>query len=247
MESNRITELKKLTQQYFVMASSHVNQSKDLNEQLIKAIKTFASTEDSEIPAFENKTMKFGKFENREFVVMMTDIRDSTSIINGKDGLVDMFMVFYIYAGIVAKIVDLWEGTSTEFLGDGVLNLFDTKDGGREKALRQTIGASWDIMDAREQILNPFFTQVGLPNINLGIGIDHGITIVTRFGYRGDTDLKAFGRCAYNAAKLSKGFNEIHATLTTQSVWPVNPGGKVQFGSIKLMDGLYCYPISRLP
>lgn len=247
MEPARLADLKKLTNQYFAIASSHIDKSVDLNEQLKKAISGLALNEDAEIPAFENKTMKFGKFENREFVVMMTDIRDSTGIINRKDGLVDMFLVFYIYAGIVAKIVDLWEGTSTEFLGDGVLNLFDTKDGGREKALRQSIGASWDIMDAREQILNPFFTQMGLPNINLGIGIDHGITIVTRFGYRNDTDLKAFGRCAYNAAKLSKGFNEINATAITQSVWPVNSGGKVKFGLLKVMDGLHSYPIQRLP
>lgn len=247
MEHSRVTELKKLANQYFAIASSHIDKSANLNEQLKKAISGLAITEDAEIPAFENRKMKFGKFENREFVVMMTDIRDSTGIINSKDGLVDMFLVFYIYAGIVSKIVDLWEGTSTEFLGDGVLNLFDTQEGGIDKALRQSIGASWDIMDARQQILNPFFTQVGLPNINLGIGIDHGMTIVTRFGYMNDTDLKAFGRCAYNAAKLSKGINEINATQNTQSIWPVNPRGKVQFGSIKVMDGLYSYPIRRLP
>jgi class 3 adenylate cyclase len=153
-----------------------------------------------------------------------------------------MFLIFYIYAGIVAKIVDNCNGTSTEFLGDGVLNLFDTKDSNRDTAFRNSMLASWDIMEAREIILNPFFLSVGLPQINLGIGIDHGITIVTKFGYRNDVDLKAFGKCVYNASKLCKGVNEIIVSQNSQSEWPSGPGGNLHFGQPLYIDNKFAYP-----
>lgn len=120
METTKQQELTKLTKHYFQIALAHVDSNAELNDQLRKAQSSQPLNEEAELPGFENKPMKFGKFENREFVVMMTDIRKSTDIINAPNGLVNMFLIFYIYAGIVAKIVDSYNGTSTEFLGDGV-------------------------------------------------------------------------------------------------------------------------------
>lgn len=241
MDTLKQQELSKLTKQYFQIASAHVDSNAQLNDLLRKSLSSKILNEEAELPGFENKPMKFGKFENREFVVMMTDIRKSTDIINAPNGLVNMFLVFYIYAGIVAKIVDTYDGTSTEFLGDGVLNLFDTKDSNRDTAFRNCMLASWDIMDARELILNPFFATVGLPQINLGIGIDHGITIVTKFGYRNDVDLKAFGKCVYNSSKLSKGVNQIIVSANSQTVWPSGPNGNLRFGQPLIVDNKYAY------
>ncbi len=233
MDEQRAQQIRVLVHQYFELASKHVDSSNPrLNESLIKAIKSYSLKKDeSEIPGHENKPSKFGQFENSEFVVSMTDIRKSSDIINSDGGLVHMFLIFYVYAGIVAKIVDDHNGTSTEFLGDGVLNLFSTKEIGRDQALRNSMLSSWEILWVRENILNPFFASVGLPQINMGIGVDHGTTIVTRFGYRKDTDLKAFGSCVYNAAKLSKGFNEILVSQRSQQVWPTAEGGNLHFQS----------------
>lgn len=233
MDEKLAQELRVLVRQYFELASKHVDSSNPrLNESLVKALKAFSMKGDeAEIPGHEDRPSKFGQFENSEFVVSMTDIRRSSDIINGEGGLVHMFLIFYVYAGIVAKIVDHHNGTSTEFLGDGVLNLFATKEVGRDQAMRNSVLSSWDILWARENILNPFFSSVGLPEINMGIGIDHGTTIVTRFGYRYDTDLKAFGSCVYNASKLSKGLNEVLVSHRSQLVWPTGPGGNLHFQS----------------
>ena len=243
MDQTKQTELIRLTKQYFQIASAHVDRSADLNDNLRKALSGLPLREDAEVPGFEEKPMKFGKFENREFIVMMTDIRKSTDIINSKNGNITMFLIFYIYAGIVAKIVDSYNGTSTEFLGDGVLNLFDTKDITRDSSLSNSMIASLEILEARETILNPFFVNAGLPAINLGIGIDHGVTIVTKFGYRNDTDLKAFGRCAYNASKLCKGVNQIFVSENSKNVWPTGPEGKLQFQTPIIIDNKYVYPV----
>ena len=238
MDQTTIQDLQKLAKQYFEIASTHVAQSSELNEQLRKAILGTNLREGAEVPGFEEKPLKFGKFENRPFVAMMTDIRKSSDIINGANGLVNMFLI--------SKIVDSHKGTSTEFLGDGVLNLFDTKEGGLADALRSSMLASWEILEARNLILNPLFSTIGLPMINLGIGIDHGITIVTRFGYRNDTDLKAFGNCVYNVSKLSKGFNEIIVSENSKLNWPSNPGGALRFEDPVYVDNKIAYRTSKI-
>jgi adenylate cyclase len=240
------TELEKLARQYLRVALSHIDSNVNLTERQKKALVNNTLSEQAELPGYEERRFHFGKFENREFVAMMTDIRDSTSIINSENGLVKMFLIFYVYAGIVAKIVDKHNGTSTEFLGDGVLNLFGIKEHGQDQALRNSIQAAWDIMDAKDQILNPLFYEYDLPKIEYGIGIDHGITIVTHFGYRSDTDLKAFGRCVYNASKLSKLPNQIVVSENSKSVWPSAPGGMLLFGNYQNIDGNPAFIANKL-
>lgn len=241
MEISLKSELIKLTKQYFNAALSHVDHSAEISEGLRKALNSLTLNEDAELPGYEKRNINFGKFENREFVVMMTDIRKSTDIINSQNGLINMFIIFYIYAGIVAKIVDHHKGTSTEFLGDGVLNLFDTEEHGLKKSLEYSMVAALHILKARETILNPFFVANGLPTIDLGIGIDHGVTIVTKFGYKNDTDLKAFGRCAYNVSRLCKGVNQIFVSPNSQDIWPEGTDGKLVFGSLEVIEGKPAY------
>ncbi len=101
--------------------------------------------------------------------------------------------------------------------------------------------AAWEIMEARETILNPFFLANELPMIDFGIGIDHGITIVTKFGYRNDTDLKAFGRAAYNCSRLCKKVNVIVVSENSKAVWPIGEGGKLAFSSPEFIDGKIAY------
>ncbi len=237
MDNTLKQEINKLTNHYFRVALKHIDGNTIVNEKLKKAFSNQFVNEEAELPGYENRTIKFGKFENREFVIMMIDIRKSTEIINSENGFIHMFLIFYIYAGITAKIVDFHNGSTTEFLGDGVLNIFDTKTDGLQSALMKSMEASWDILEARETILNPFLEEHGLSPIDMGIGIDHGVTIVTQFGYRGDTDLKAFGKCVYNASKLSKGINEIFVSENSQSRWPQGTGGLLRFGNSFYTEG----------
>jgi class 3 adenylate cyclase len=234
MEINRQTALEKLAIQRLEVGYNYL-QDKKVADELRKSI-----NEEAEIPGFETKPMKFGQFVNKEFVAMMTDIRKSTDIINRPNGTRDMFLIFYVYSAVTANIVDYYNGTSTEFLGDGVINLFDT-DKSLDEAFINSIRAAREILEARTQILNPLFLQLRLPTIDLGIGIDHGVTIVTRFGYKTDNDLKAFGSCVYNVSKLSKGINEIIISEKSKGTWPQSPDGKLQFSQTFLKEGLVGY------
>jgi class 3 adenylate cyclase len=234
MEINRQKALEKLAIQRLEVGYNYL-QDKKVADELRKSI-----NEEAEIPGFETKPMKFGQFVNKEFVAMMTDIRKSTDIINRPNGTRDMFLIFYVYSAVTANIVDYYNGTSTEFLGDGVINLFDT-DKSLDEAFINSIRAAREILEARTQILNPLFLQLRLPTIDLGIGIDHGVTIVTRFGYKTDNDLKAFGSCVYNVSKLSKGINEIIISEKSKGTWPQSPDGKLQFSQTFLKEGLVGY------
>lgn len=238
MEQARQNEIHKIAIQRLNIANNYLK-DKIITEELKKSI-----NEEAEIPGFESNYMKFGQFVNKEFVAMMTDIRKSTDIINRTNGTRDMFLIFYAYSAVTAYIVDQHKGTSTEFLGDGVINLFDTEKG-LDEAFRNSIRASREILEAKTLILNPIFEKLGLPTINLGIGIDHGVTIVTRFGYKTDNDLKAFGSCVYNASKLSKGFNEIIISEKSKNVWPSSPEGKLQFNQTNLKEGLIGFKVQN--
>ena len=191
---------------------------------------------EAELPGFENKPLPFGQFISKEYVVLMTDIRKSTDIINGVNGTEDMFMIFYAYSALVANIVDKHMGTSTEFLGDGVLCLFDV-DSGRDTALRHALNASRELLYAREHILNRAFEAYSVPKISFGIGIDYGQTIVTRFGDKTDNDLKAFGKCVYNVSRLSKGNNQTLISEDAQAVWPTSENGTLLFEFQMLATG----------
>lgn len=222
MTEAKYNELVNLAAKRMSLANKHLGYS-----DYIGSLKE-ASTE-AEIPGFENKNPKFGDFTDKVFVAMMTDIRDSTSIVKSPGGVQKMFKIFYVYSAVVANIVDSWKGTATEFLGDGVINLFDT-DLSLDESLKNSMGAAQDILEARQKILNPLFAHNNLPLINLGIGISHGDTIVTRFGYKGDNDLKAFGECVYEVAKtLCKGHNEIRVSATSQVIWPTAVNGTLMF------------------
>ncbi len=237
MTNDKQSKLYLLAAERIQIATKHLERGR-LRE-LIKAI-----TEEAEIPGFENKTMKFGKFVNKEFVAMMTDIRKSSDIINSYEGDEKMFKIFYSYAAVVASIVDSHGGTSTEFLGDGVVNLFDT-DSSREEALINAYKASKEILEARQQILNPLYFANDLPLIDIGIGIDYGQTIVTRFGHNGDNDLKAFGKCVYNASKLCKGNNTIQSTQSAKEVWPSGPNGTLIFSQVLDSENNLVYELSN--
>ncbi len=222
MEATFKTELINLAVNRIKIAQDYLESFKNKTE-IKKAL-----NEEAEIPGFESRPLKFGQFVSKDFVVMMTDIRRSTDIINSPNGTEHMFKIFYSYSALVAKIVDKHKGTSTEFLGDGVLNLFDT-DTSKDEAFRCSIRAARDILFARENILNPIFKHIGAPEINIGIGIDSGETIVTRFGYKGDNDLKAFGKCVYNVSRLCKGVNEILTSQSAKENWPSSEGGTLSF------------------
>lgn len=219
MEGTRHAELSKIVLDRINIARKHLYDSAFIGQ----ARKT--SSLESEIPGYENKTMKFGQFENRPFVVLMTDIRNSTTLINQPNGMEYMFQIYYAYAAMVANIIDRHSGTVTEFLGDGLLALFEIEQNNVGQSLMTSMGAAREIMEARTAILNPVLRQFHLPNIDYGIGIDYGPTIVTRFGFKGDNDLKAFGTCAHNVSRLSKGVNQIKVSQGAQQVWPVVPGG----------------------
>lgn len=219
MDIKRLQQLTTIVNDRITLARKHLYTSSFIGE----ARKT--SSLESEIPGYENKIMKFGQFEERPFVVVMTDIRKSTELINRPNGEKLMFQVYYAYAAMVANIIDHYGGTVTEFLGDGLLALFEIEGPQVGESLLKSMNAAKEIMEARYLVLNQALANHNLPTINYGIGIDYGDTIVTRFGFKGDNDLKAFGKCAHNVSRLCKGVNEIKVSPEARNIWPSDPNG----------------------
>jgi class 3 adenylate cyclase len=206
MNEQKKNELTKITRNRIEIARKHLT-----GKSIQPFAKGYASLE-SELPQFEEKKMKFGEFAKTEYIALMTDIRKSKSIMDKAGGEEIMLQIYYAYSALVANIVDSYGGTATEFLGDGLLCLFPI-EGNLGNDLTKALNSAKDILIARKDILLPVFRQLNLPDINFGIGLDYGPTIVTRFGFKGDSDLKAFGKCVYNVSRLCKGNNDIKVSL----------------------------------
>jgi class 3 adenylate cyclase len=192
--------------------------------------KTNLTTESkqAELPGFEAKQMPYGQFEEKKYAVMMVDVRKSTDIINSPNGTRSMFYIFYVYSALVAKIVDDNNGTSIEFLGDGVLNMFPILPSETEhNSVVRAMKASSEIIHVIQKLLNPELLKRGLSEINVGCGISLGDTIVTRVGYKRDNDLKAFGPCIYEANNIADGFNETKLAPKAKMVIPEDPNGRI--------------------
>jgi class 3 adenylate cyclase len=236
MTEEKRSELMRLARSRVFLAQSHIDKEK-INENLKKHFPA-----ESEIPGFEDRSIKFGSFINRQFVVLMTDIRGSKKIVDKPTGVTEMFQIFYSYSAVIANLVDSFGGTATEFLGDGVLCLFQTSDG-VDKALTSAFKCSLELLSARNLVLNPIYSEYSLPQINYGIGVDHGITIVTKFGYKGDNDLKAFGAPVYNVSRLSKGINEVKFSPKSYEDLPKSPTGTIFLDQSSDADGKLAYKI----
>jgi len=231
-----------------------VNDSLNRAEELWKntldkdKITNFAKEAETNIPG--HRYLGKDKYKSDCFLAFMLDMRDSTThliqAISARIAKVsEMERVFYEISALLpamAKIIEneKTEGAVTEYLGDGLLALFqfpfnDTKK--REDVCRVTINVANDCFEALHNIVNPIlFKRYSLPALSMGIGMSFSQSIITHFGISPNTQVKVIGRCIYDASKLSKGRNEIAVHDNLERVWTYSQGGKLKFLHRKFDD-----------
>lgn len=180
------------------------------------------------------------QYKSDEFVCLMLDMRDSTKhlrqAISARIAKVSqMQRVYYEVSALLpamAKLIKDADGAVTEYLGDGLLALFQSSRNidERNQILKNTITAARDCMEALNQVVNPILKdRYGLPFLEIGIGLAYSDAIISHFGLRPDTQLKVIGECIYLASQLSKGRNEIIVHENLERIWPTSKNGKLKF------------------
>lgn len=187
------------------------------------------------------------KYKSDLFVAFMLDMRDSKihlrQAISARTARVSMMQrVFYEVSALLpamAKVINDNKGAVTEYLGDGLLALFQLPKVPSEQSaiLYGVIDAARTCMEARVEVVNPILKErYNLPEIDIGIGLAFSDAIISHFGLPPATQVKVLGECIYFASQCSKGRNEIVLHERLENIWPKSKGGKLSFFKRKYKD-----------
>jgi class 3 adenylate cyclase len=203
----------------------------------------------SRIPG--HKHVESGNEKVGTFVALAADMRDSTThllcaIAEAK--VSQMQRVFYETSALLPALertIQYEEGAVTEYLGDGVLALFEVDESDKESTVRASFRAADNcIGDTREIVNEAIEDRYRLPPLNIGVGLAMTKAVVSLVGLEGSSHAKAYGRCVYSATKLSSGINEITVDEYVKAAWPVSKAGLIHFErrTRRKVDG---YVVSR--
>jgi hypothetical protein len=176
------------------------------------------------------------------FIALVADLRDSSQhllmAISGTNGGVsELQRVYYETSALLPaleKTIQYFDGSVTEYLGDGVLAFFKVEDGEETESVRTAYRAAYNCIDETRVIVNnELQTRYRSPPLALGVGLGMSRAIVSLVGLPAGKHPKAIGRCVYYAAKLSFGRNEVHVDDEMKRHWPSGKGGKVSFLATK--------------
>ncbi|MBD1578013.1 adenylate/guanylate cyclase [Vibrio sp. S11_S32] len=173
-----------------------------------------------------------------EFIAFVADMRNSTDhlmcAISSKNADVSgLQRVYYETSALLpslAHVVSKENGKVTEFLGDGVLALFQIDPEAKEEAIYASHRAAKKAVNNVRQMINEELKKrYRLPPIDIGVGLATSKALVTLVGLPQEKQPKAFGECIFRATKLSSGQNEIICDQNLKAMWPSSKGGTISF------------------
>ncbi|MEA4968085.1 MAG: hypothetical protein VB048_08235 [Bacteroidaceae bacterium] len=215
--------------------------AEELWENTLEKNKVIASAKETETSIPGHRYLGKDKYKSDCFLAFMLDMRGSTEhliqAISARTAKVsEMQRVFYEVSALLpamASIIENTDGAVTEYLGDGLLALFqlpfDNKEK-REDVCKISMTVARDCLEALNVAVNPIlFARYSLPALKIGIGMSYSQAIITHFGIEPNTQVKVIGRCIYDVSKLSKGENEIAIHEKLEKIYPSGKGGKLSF------------------
>ncbi|MEM8723308.1 MAG: adenylate/guanylate cyclase domain-containing protein, partial [Cyanobacteria bacterium P01_G01_bin.39] len=125
-----------------------------------------------------NKKLKLGG-EKRKITILTSDLRGFTAISESRSPE-EVIKILNIYLSYMTDVIDEYHGIIDEFLGDGILVLFGTPIVKEDDASRAIACAC--AMQLKMGAVNECMKQMGLPTLEMGIGINTGEVVVGNIG-----------------------------------------------------------------
>jgi len=205
---------------------------------------------DSQIPGYEE--VKLGEEKVDTFIAMVADIRGSSNHLrhdSPSPKVTSLQRVYYETSALLPALeltVSFYGGSTTEYLGDGILSMFQVKD--KDEVIREAYRAGRDCINHTLSLVNSeLASRYELPKLNIGIGLGMSEALVSLVGLPRKFHPKAIGRCVYNASKLSTGMNEIYVDERMWKEWPSEKGGTLKFAEVTIDNGLSGYRVITKP
>jgi len=204
---------------------------------------------DSDIPG--HRSVNPDVPEVGQFIAFVLDIRDSsihlTQAIDAKVSQLER--VYYETTAINTLgglVMSEYDGSITEYLGDGFLALFLVKDEKEKSVVSDASNAANEIIENGLLIVNNILKmRYSLPPLSVGIGMAYSKAVVTTVGYGGQSHPKAIGQCVFRAAKLSDGIDAVRVDDCLEHLWPTGKNPKISFRTIGKYD-FKGFELSRL-
>lgn len=136
--------------------------------------------------------IKYGKFVDKStdflnsmrehklnFAILAVDIMGSTALANKLEPKeYERITSAFLYE--VSQIMPSFHGHVLKYLGDGLIAYFYHPENKVQTAM--VVLCAETILDITNEVLNPAFVKLGLPEINVRIGIDAGMVYVATVG-----------------------------------------------------------------
>lgn len=117
--------------------------------------------------------------ERRKITILTSDIRGFTAI-SERLPPEEVIKIINLYLGYMADVITQYQGTIDEFMGDGILVLFGAPTV-REDDAERAIACALAMQLAMKPV-NEKMHQLGLPQLEMGIGINTGEVVVGNIG-----------------------------------------------------------------
>lgn len=117
--------------------------------------------------------------ERRTITILTSDLRGFTALAERLPPE-EVIKVLNIYLAYMADVITQYQGTIDEFMGDGILVLFGAPTA-REDDAQRAIACAIAMQLAMESV-NEKMRQLGLPHLEMGIGINTGTVVVGNIG-----------------------------------------------------------------
>ncbi|MBE9169018.1 adenylate/guanylate cyclase domain-containing protein [Pleurocapsales cyanobacterium LEGE 06147] len=126
----------------------------------------------------ENEKLQLGG-ERRKITILTSDLRGFTAI-SERMSPEEVIQILNIYLEYMADAIAQYQGTIDEFMGDGILVLFGAPTAREDDAVRAVACAC--AMQLAMGSVNERMKQMGLPPLEMGIGINTGEVVVGNIG-----------------------------------------------------------------
>ncbi len=113
--------------------------------------------------------------ERRKITMLTSDIRGFTAI-SERLPPEEVIRIINLYLGYMADVITQYQGTIDEFMGDGILVLFGAptvRENDADQAIACAIAMQHAMIPANEKM-----QELGLPKLEMGIGINTGEVVV---------------------------------------------------------------------
>ena len=194
LEKKRLRDLKVAQQRQL----TELNAALELRNRFIR--ETFGSYLSDEIvdTILEKGGLKIGG-EKRRATILMADLRGFTSL-SERLPAEDVVAMINIYLETMTEIIQKYQGTIDEFIGDGILVIFGAPIL-RPDDPRRAVACAVEMQLAMTSV-NERNRQAGYPEVALGIGINTGEVVMGNIGSKKRIKYAVVGRAVNLTARI---------------------------------------------